>query len=273
LINKLPKQNTSHISYSLFCAQPIVDTTMTASRCSSQWFNSVADAKACVDSTVVAYDDCDPSVAITSTLVAGTNCSGAQFEVVATTSRCGQVNGATVTTKIDDVPPEVSCSMKNGENDLVLLATGSSVLEDIGLYYTADHTGGGCVNETNVTVTVFSNELEDFQSQKMAVFFQYGDALQRPGLFVAKGVCQTDNNGQCIMDPSLRAAKYGRVYTILVTAVDSAGNVGSDTCRAIILPSTLFTRYERGRFNPLADVADKSKQRFKLHEYTHSFVV
>jgi hypothetical protein len=249
---------------------------LTASRCSSQWFKTIADAKACVDSTAVAYDDCDPSVAVTSVLVDGTNCNSTQFDVVATTSRCGQVNGATVTTKVAAVPPTVSCSTKDGKNDFVLLATGASVLEDIGLTYTVENSsGGGCVNEKNVTVKVFSNELEDLHSQKMAVLYQYGDALERPGLFVAKGLCQTINNGQCVMDPSLPAATYARVYTIQVTAADEAGNVGSATCRAIILPTNLFNSHQGGNPNAtvaVAAIADLSAQRFELTDYSHTFV-
>jgi hypothetical protein len=244
---------------------------MTFSSCGAQWFASSAKAKACIDSTVAAYDDCDPKVAVSSALVTSSSskCATTEFTISAVESRCKKQTNAVFVVKVDNVPPATTCTLKNGKKDLVLQAIGSNVLEDLGLVYTTNSAPGDCASTHNITVTVYANELEDFQSQVMATFYQYGDPLKRSGLYVAKGYCQTANNGQCIIDPATSNNRV-RVYTIEVSATDEAGNVGTGLCRAIVLPTASYNKYTKGQLNATA-VADQSTQRFLLTQYTHSF--
>ena len=81
---------------------------------------------------------------------------------------------------------------------------------------------------------VYANEIEDFNAQEMAIFYQTeGQENGKVGLFVATGICSTESNGQCIKDDN---AYDARRYTALVSATDVAGNSNSTECTFTILP-------------------------------------
>lgn len=142
---------------------PIIDTTLANAQCTNKWFNSIGDARDCIEATVSAHDDCDPLVNIAVQSHQG-SCEATTFPILATTARCGQVNGDSVTVKVDLASPEVECRLggSDGDQDVRLLRSGGNVLEDIALYYAVGGPAGDCTNDVNVTVQVFANEIEDF---------------------------------------------------------------------------------------------------------------
>ena len=87
----------------------------------------------------------------------------------------------------------------------------------------------------------------------MAVFYSKNDS-PTPGMYLVAQSCTTNANGQCIEDPNLET----RLYTVVVSATDAAGNSSSDTCKVLILP-------QNG--NVMGDVSTTT-QLFLLDEYS-----
>lgn len=241
---------------------PEISAGPAITQCSNIWFKSEEEALACVRNVTSAADDCDESLTLSESDFA---LSGDCFTSMYTISISDKCNNAAeekeVPVLIDDgSPPNVTCSFGDDSTatQLILVSTGASVLENTNLVYTAMD---GCNGDVDVTVEVFSNEIEDFQSQKIGILFEQSpnDAAN---LYIAKGVCSTDSNGQCIKDPIL---PDNRVYTVVITGTDLAGFSASTECSIVIVPKNS---------NPITpgdfDVS-QSKQRFFLTSYTSTF--
>lgn len=115
-----------------------------------------------------------------------------------------------------------------------------------------------CNGPLNVTVAVYSNEIEDFNAQQMALFYQNSNGVSgKADLYLAAGVCSTIQNGQCVKDP---AALDARLYTAVVTATDEAGNTASAECRLRTIP--------KGNTKKKAIDTSASTQRFLLTSYS-----
>jgi hypothetical protein len=159
----------------------------------------------------------------------------------------------------DEKPPALSCyfGSNTSARQLILFnTTGASVLENVKLGYTAQD---GCGGDVAVTVEVYSNEIEDFQNQKIGVFFEDGLPNKAANLYIAKGICSTASNGQCIKDPVLPS---NRVYTVVVTGTDASGRSASTECSIVIVPKNAkVTTFD----------VTVSKQRFFLDSHTSTF--
>jgi hypothetical protein len=157
----------------------------------------------------------------------------------------------------DGSPPTISCGFGGGSAQLLLSSTRASVLEHAKFKYGATD---GCGGDLDVSVAVFSNEIEDFHNQELALLFQNGLANDAVNLYIAKGVCSTDSNGQCIKNPVL---PDNRVYTVIVTATDLAGLTASTKCAIVINPKNVASVAP-------SNLAD-STQRFFLTSYSSTF--
>ncbi|KAL9188435.1 hypothetical protein ACHAXT_006813, partial [Thalassiosira profunda] len=166
----------------------------------------------------------------------------------------------------DIVPPEINVQDTLGlcgSSDLwfadVELAKNCPLkFVDTGLLYEASD---NCGKPLNVTVDVYANEIEDFNAQEMALFYQtQGSTNGQAGLYVASGICSTESNGQCIKDDN---AYDARRYTVVVSATDEADNSASAVCTYTILP--------KGNLNNKDVDFSDSTQKFLLTSYTTNY--
>ena len=74
---------------------------------------------------------------------------------------------------------------------------------------------------------MYSNEIEVFHAQNLALFFFQDGNPNDVDLYIAAGVCSTSSNGQCITDPNNEEI---RLYTVVVGATDDAGRSASTEC-------------------------------------------
>ena len=233
------------------------------SQCSMTWFLTASEALECVQSQTKVQDDCDEDLTEATFTLFGT-CFDSEYEIDAS-DRCGNpADTVTVPVLIDDnLPPEVDCYFEDSSGGttqtLVLYdRTGNNQLENVGLKYNATD---GCQGDVQVRVEVYSNEIEDFHSQEMALLFQDANPNDAVGLYVAKGICSTDSNGQCIKDPNSESI---RLYTVVVTGTDLADLSASAECQILIIPKNLILNIHQ-------DELDASTQRFFLTSYESTF--
>lgn len=123
---------------------------------------------------------------------------------------------------IDNEAPVPTCKHSVGDT---IERSGSGVLKNVGLAYSITENCGGPLS---VTVESLSNELEDFNSQKMALMYQSpGVNGPKVGLYVATTICSNNANGQCITDPDESGRRW---YATRITATDEAGLTNSTEC-------------------------------------------
>jgi hypothetical protein len=105
---------------------------------------------------------------------------------------------------------------------------------------------------------MYSSEIEDFNAQKLALLYRDTSlANNKARLYLARGICSTSSNGQCIKDPK---APNLRLYTAVVSATDEAGNYNEASCSIAIVP-------QGGQ--PVSPL--NSTQRFYLTTYSSIF--
>jgi hypothetical protein len=241
---------------------PEIFVSAAIAQCSNTWFENESDARKCVTDLVSALDDCDESLSLDADddFALNGTCFDSQFTVIKTDT-CGNLaEPQVVPVFIDDgAPPNVTCGFELiDRKQLLLLDTGASVLENVGLVYSAQD---GCGGDLEVLVEVYSNEIEDFQSQELALLFEDGKENDAAGLYIAKGICSTSSNGQCIKDPKFPSV---RIYRVVVSTEDLAGKPASTECSIVILPQNIFNKVDE------FDV-DASTQRFFLTSYSSTF--
>ena len=224
---------------------PSIDTSAAVQRCKGP-FQSLAEAQACVEGAVSATDDCQP---VTITVVASGSEGAIDFEVVATEDNCNKSTVGTVSTYVDSTPPSISCSFAKSK------IRRSGRLTDAEFSYSVEDGSG---EPLSVTVDVFSNEYN--LRDDIAFFFKNDNTNDRAELFVDAEVCKSSGQpALCIQED---AVQYARVYTAVVSAVDSAGNKAETECKVQIEC--------QGSPCKKAD-ASKSVQRFPVASYTSVF--
>jgi hypothetical protein len=225
---------------------PTIDLAATLERCSG-YFASLDEAEKCVLESVVATDDCQ---AVEVSVTSSGNCDSAVVVVTAKETLCDKTTVADVPVFVDGTTPVVSCTFSDTE----ITTTGPNLPTDVGFTYLASD---NCGKAMNVTVDVYSSEIEDFNAQEMALFFQNNNNNDIAELYLAANICPTASNGQCIKDP---AARDARLYTAIVSATDVAGNYNENKCQIKVVP--------QGN-SPKNDVStEDSTQRFRLTSYT-----
>ena len=145
----------------------------------------------------------------------------------------GTIRGCDVETSSDPISvfvdsdaPIPSCSFGVG---IGIESTGSSTLVDPELSYSVLD---NCPDlPMSMSVEIFSNELEDFNSQKIAILYEQdsgsGGINTKCGTYLASSACSTRTNGQCIRDPKLDGT---RLYMARIRAKDQAGLTASVEC-------------------------------------------
>jgi hypothetical protein len=244
---------------------PEIEVDAAICLCSGLWFPTPAAAQACVTESVFIQDDCQKT---TNTTFATTDDCGASSVAITSQDICTNPSAdnplvpypineasANVAVKIDGTAPIASCSF----GEASVLTSGPSLPADVGFTYSAIDECGGPVN---VTVDVYASEIENFNAQEMALFFLPNPPLAYDAakLYVARGICSTVQNGQCIKD---QTAIDARLYTAVVTAVDEAGNVGTGECELRVVPKGKSPKKEVDTSN--------SFQRFFLTSYNSVF--
>lgn len=266
VVNRISFFSSKLTEWMLVCSDedafaPEIDIGQALCQCGSdaaqeQWFLTRQDAIDCAIAATTVEDDCDQLVQSVVPTLTG-DCYASEIALDAS-DRCGnQAVQKIVPVFIDTENPVVSCSLEGGETDIHVNQTGIGVQYNVGLIYNAED---NCNGDLEVKVDVFANEIEDFQSQKMALLYQDSSTEdQAAGLYVATTSCTTGSNGQCIKDPNQQL----RLYTVVVTATDPAGRTSAPAeCTVLIVPddSTLVD----------FDIS-KSTQRFHLTSYTSTF--
>jgi hypothetical protein len=248
--------------------QSLCQCASTSTDGSERWFTSSSDALECVDSTVTAVDDCDQAVREYNTTIELFDTCYDSTVVIDAVDECGnQAVSRTVPVYIDEEDPAVTCSFDDGSGPTTAIEvdeTGSGVQYDVNLDYTATDNCGGPLD---VTVQVYANEVENFHSQQMALLYQAEFLNKKAGLYIASTTCTTSANGQCIKDPIL---EDNRLYTVVVSAVDSAGRSSSTECTIMVVDSSNSNGNSGKRGRGLQSSED-STQRFFLTSYTSVF--
>jgi hypothetical protein len=226
--------------------------------CDEVWFATDADAEKCVSDSTIVSDDCQPTT-FTVNKLAG-QCQETEIVVLAEEKTCGKSSSKLVTVKVDGTKPEVSCSF-SGKTTHTIVTTGPGILTDIKFTYTAFD---NCGLPLDVSIDMYANEIENFNAQEMALFFNPNRAdVENPGLYVAATICSTTSNGQCIKDPK---APKTRIFTAVISATDQAGNEASAECKVQVIP--------KGKFTPAQAAAEltASTQNFFLTSYDFVYV-
>jgi hypothetical protein len=249
---------------------PEIDISAASLNCASgngktKWFTNGTEALSCISTYSAVVDDCDTGIDFDEPVLAST-CDKATITLNAK-DRCNNpAVEAIVPVFLDEEAPMVKCSFGDDpDNNLFYVDdTGAGIMTNVNLTYTASD---NCGFDTDVQVDVFANEIEDFHNQETAIFFRNGMSNNRAGLYVAAQFCVTGANGQCVKDPKLPEM---RIYTIVVSASDEAGNSAVPAvCRVVIVPSGKVAARLAGKGKPL-DV-DVSTQRFHLTSYSSTF--
>jgi hypothetical protein len=102
---------------------------------------------------------------------------------VTTTDACNTDMPVTaiIPVQIDGDAPSVNCSFTQGP---FVRTTGPSRIEDLGFTYAASDNCGGL--PLNVTVSIYSSEIENFNAQELALFYQDGLANPQAQLYLAR---------------------------------------------------------------------------------------
>jgi hypothetical protein len=220
---------------------PEIEVDAAICLCSDLWFPTPEAAQACVTESVFIQDDCqqDTTTTFTTTDLCGVSSVSITAQDICTNPPSPDdleplplpINeaSASVAVKIDGTAPTARCSFE----ELSVVTSGPSLPTDVGFTYSASDECGGPVN---VTVDVYASEIENFNAQEMALFFLPNPPLANDAakLYLARAICSTVQNGQCIKD---QTAIDARLYTAVVTVVDEAGNVGTGECELKVVPN------------------------------------
>lgn len=185
----------------------------------STYFADVAEAQEFLAAFVTAQDDCDASPAVTIAVSSSDSCS-ATF-LVSAEDRCGNDSGSvSFPVKIDDSPPTVSCTI-GAEMSSLSFVTWDNVTKIVnpGLSFQVEDE---CGEDVAVTVEVFGNQVV----KDAAYLYLNGTNL---GVYLENDYCR-NRNIPCVVDSNLD----GRLYTVVVSASDKAGNTASAECQVLI---------------------------------------
>jgi len=105
-------------------------------------------------------------------------------------------------------------------------------LSDAGFFYNVTD---NCEDSIHIEVAVKSNEVQENDIAKLSEYKMAGSVEQAEFLYLATRCGEMGGDSYCKSDPTMQSLKV-RFYEIMVTATDSAGNSGSDTCKVIIVP-------------------------------------
>jgi len=146
-----------------------------------------------------------------------------------------------VTLQVDAEDPIIECgfhdtsSLHVVENKTLFYYVDSydTTPKDANFFYNITE---NCPADVQVDVSVKSNELERGETTVNLYKQQESGFVQQPTLYFTPTSCkeQKKKSPECEADPSIDPQL--RFYEITVTATDTAGRVGTDTCRIVVVP-------------------------------------
>lgn len=228
---------------------PTIDVTKAMKRCGGTFAN-LDEAKACVLESVDVTDDCQ---AVEVTAVATGECDSALVTVTAQEKLCNKTTTATVPVFVDGTVPLVTCGFGSVEK----VVENSKFPVDVGFGYSASD---NCGKPIDVTVDIYASEMEEYKTQKMAIFFLNNNMNNAAELYLDASVCASEGGGQCIKDAT---ALDARLYTAVVSATDSANNKNKFECQMTVVP--------KGKLDGKAVDTSNSTQRFLLSSYSSTW--
>jgi len=154
-------------------------------------------------------------------------------------------NAKQITVQVDDKDPIVTCGFHdlgdlNVEDKTLFSESGEGAgLKDANFFYTIEE---NCPADVKVDVTVESNE---YQQEEMALLVKRKKTgvVQQAKLYFSVTSCDESSKSSHssksspVCEADLSIDEKIRFYNVTVTATDSAGRVGRDTCRIIIVPN------------------------------------
>jgi hypothetical protein len=206
---------------------PVIRLQTGCSVDAGKWFKSQAAATVCLQDRLVVQDDCrgtvTPNIAIVS------NCA-LSTAVVSAQDAAGNPSSLTVPLQIDGTPPVLTSSI-----GLAVLVSSSANFQDVLLTYNAID---NCAKPLSVKVAVYSDEFDPADPID-AIF--YTKASGATAVMLRNKAASSCSNAAC---PAGTAAD-GRVYHIVVSATDVAGNT--------VVAPTLFVQSRRSPNAPSVD--------------------
>lgn len=145
---------------------PQIDVRASLKRCDS-WLPTLEEAEACVLESVIAEDDCQN---VTATVKSSGTCENGNVTITVTEDDCNKTSSVTVPIKIDNGAPKPTCNFNvkgmtpNPGQPWEIKNTGARLPTNVGFTYSATD---NCDGPLNVTVDVYSSEIEDFNAQEM----------------------------------------------------------------------------------------------------------
>jgi len=236
---------------------PDLDTSLAVARCSNRWFKTNAEAIACVTSNAIASDDCDPNPTVLTPVRAGV-CANTTVTLTVK-DRCDNEKTKTVPVKVDGVPPQVSCGFGASNDTNVEFIqnnnmNGQANPLEVNLKY---HASDNCGGNLHVSVKVYSNELESIPNANAATLFHNSPDYEKVDVLLMDSICRINANSPCVTDPGLN--EKVRLYTVVITVADVAGNSDDATCTVLVK--------SRSAQNKNIDI-NGATQRFLLAEHS-----
>jgi len=147
----------------------------------------------------------------------------------------------TVTLQVDEVDPVIECGFQDTSKIHVVdkktlfyyVDSWDTKPKDANFFYKVTE---NCPADVQVDVSIKSNELETGNTMVNLYKQQKSGFVQQPKLYFTPTSCkeQEKESPECEADPSIDPQL--RFYEITVIATDSAGRVGTDTCRIVVVP-------------------------------------
>ena len=215
---------------------PVLDLTAARVECSSKVFDNNSQAEACIRKFAVVEDDCSSANSMQLKVHIEGAC-GETTAVVSTEDQCGNSVTASLPLFVDGAKPTVTCSLRvpnvaSNETNVYLAHNDdpfhwgdpyygecetNGKWYDVQLDYTAEDS---CGEALQVKLEVFADE--NLWGMTDTKTYAQADAsgLKKYGL-----VLHEDAGKPCKHNECFDCNPNGRVYTVAVTATDSAGRV------------------------------------------------
>jgi len=211
-------------------------------------FSNNEEAMAFIKDNVRSVDDCAPSSKSFTEIFHkdGSTCEEAEFKVIPYERRCpgtGYEVGDTVTfyAKIDGDAPKLTCGFfsHNGtvSPHISIRETTYSNYVDSNFWYDIQE---NCKGVVDVNVEVRSNEVQIERSAHIFTIVDVGKVM-RPRVFVTPSSCQQAQNTANLPQICEKDKKTNlRLYNVVVSVTDVAGNTVKEECTVTILPNLLW---------------------------------
>ncbi|KAL9191170.1 hypothetical protein ACHAXT_000876, partial [Thalassiosira profunda] len=178
-----------------------------------------------------------------------------------------------VTVPLDEDAPVVTCGFRPDDTSInevaddnrtlyhyMLTSDGPGTqLSDAQLFYNVND---NCGDDVDINIVVKSNELEQKSTAKLVTYSAEGTVEQAQLLYAPTTCGNVGGGSYCEPSPS-----NVRFYDIEVSATDSAGNIGTDTCRVVIVSSCDPLVFNEGDCEAPVDGSSKAADFYLSRDY------